>query len=535
MIRFQRMPAVWDHEYWGLMLNMAFLVCYGTAGSSILTAETWFIPLVRQQLAILYAAATFWKLTTSFLNPITSCGTVVIMEFLTSYLPLSWSTLDPNSTSILIQLAPHATLFIEGVLAVGFAYIGWYGSDGSSRWIRDATLLSGVVFHLMIAMMPTNYAAGFSLECMTRFILVLDDTTEWQRIVQYTRQSYTRIIWLGIMFLLIPAGLCGWRWDAIGMPVDIGFVCTGLLTVFYGWLVLASRWSNNSTSAGTTTTSKAATAASTTTMHSYSSSSWKRRLVLGSVLFLTTLYAFGTPILGIMQQSAPTMYSNLRYYRGGNHLLVPMSILGEDILFGGGLVQVVTSTSWSLNIQIGHLPSRAVFPPRMNDVLEPKLRSPDSPYAGLPFQMFPMCLFNPSSRAIMLDEYLVYHPTHNTTLLTPVIFPVSTIRTALQRSQDNQEEYVVELSESLDPNPSAVVRLTSDGSCYHVVSGTIVGSCFQTNLPYNQNIIQWFVHHVGKDTNSPSSWAIWFWQPIVHKLLAVYPELVGFEEEICMT
>ena len=53
------------------------------------------------------------------------------------------------------------------------------------------------------------------------------------------------------------------------------------------------------------------------------------------MLFLSTLYAFGGPVLGIQQMGAPTMYANLRSYKGGNHYLVPTAILGEDLLFKG--------------------------------------------------------------------------------------------------------------------------------------------------------------------------------------------------------
>lgn len=516
MVRFHRMPAVWDHEFWGLMVNMAFIFCYatctlvGNAEVGLATAETWFITLVRMQFGILYAAATFWKFTTSFLNPTTSCGTVVILELIGSYAP-KWE--NDALTRLLIQAAPHLTLLVEGVLALGFAYLGLYGAR-QRPWIRDATLLVGTVFHLSIAMMPTNYAAGFSLECMTRFVLLLDDTGEWHSILDYTRQSGTRIMKLVAAVIVIPVLLYQLRWKALGMPMDFGFISTTVLFALYGWLVVATR--------------HAKPLASTPTLVPC----WKRRAVYATALSVTAFYAFATPILGIMQQSAPTMYANLRYYRGGNHYLVPVSILGEDILFGGGLVQVVASTSWSLNLRVGEMPSRAAFPSRVNDLLEPFVRPRDGPYAGLPLQLFPMCLFNPSSRAVMLEEYTVHHPVDGSALMSPVILPVSAVRRALQRSRTNDETYVVDVSESLDADPSSIVRLSSDGSCHHVEDGKVTGSCSDVEKDQdNRKAIELLYLEVAP----PSTTLSWFWQPIVDKLLVPYPEIVGLKEEICMT
>eukprot|EP00977_Amphora_coffeiformis_P010968 scaffold2613_cov188-Amphora_coffeaeformis.AAC.5 len=519
MVRFDRMPAVWDHEFWGLMVNLAFIACYtmctvvGSVSSTketLATAETWFVTLVRLQFGILYAAATFWKFTSSFLNPTTSCGTVVVLELIGSYAP-EWKS--DNLTQLLVQAAPHLTLLVEGALALGFGYLGFYGAR-HRPWVRDATLLVGTVFHLSIAMMPTNYAAGFSLECMTRFILLLDDTVEWRSVLDYTRQSRTQITRLGVALIVLPVLLCHWRWNALGMPVDAGFLSSAVLTVLHSWLVMATR------SAGTSPPIAS------------SVSCWKRRVVYGSVLSFTAFYAFATPILGIMQQSAPTMYANLRYYRGGNHYVVPMSILGEDILFGGGLVQVVASTSWSLNLQVGDMPSRVVFPPRVIDLLEPFMRQEGSPYSGLPLQLFPMCLFNPSSRAVMLGEYLTYHSVNNSKLLAPVILPISTVRQALQRSQMNNESYVVDVSDSLDVHPSTMVRLSSDGSCHHVMNGKVAGACLEEDTVQDNRKAIELLH---LEVERPLPALSWFWQPIVDKLLAPYPELVGLDEEICMT
>jgi hypothetical protein len=152
-----------------------------------------------------------------------------------------------------------------------------------------------------------------------------------------------------------------------------------------------------------------------------------------------------------------------------------------------------------------------------------------------------MALFNPSSRAMMLEDYLVFHPLNGSTLLAPVILPVSTVRAALKRAQANNETYVVDVTAALEAHPSAVVRLSSDGSCHHVVNGKIRDACSSAAVVAgddshdNKQVVHW-LWAKNPQTNTPSSSSFsWFWQPIVDKLLVPYPEMVGLDEEICMT
>jgi hypothetical protein len=75
IIQLDRMPALWDHEHWGMLTQVAFVtayVCCYRGGSSTTSAaakmEAWFVPAVQLQYGILYAAAAFWKLNSSFFS-----------------------------------------------------------------------------------------------------------------------------------------------------------------------------------------------------------------------------------------------------------------------------------------------------------------------------------------------------------------------------------------------------------------------------------------------------------------------------------
>ena len=541
IIRYHRFPAVWDHEIWGYLINVTFTLCYlpyafGSSNKdsnnnddnnddnnhdnnqrSLVEIEDIFLKLTRLQLGFFYTAATFWKINSSFMDPITSCGTVLILELIGAY---TKGLLPESVTNALIPLGPHLTLVVEGVLAIGMFYTVW-GQVGSSTnkkkkkkkkkvatyyYCRDGTVLLGVIFHLSIFMMPVNSAGGFSLECMTRFILLfssyeINQAHDWFLNQQWKNRPRSTLAW----FLFTPLGLIIARYNATLAPFDIGYAFASVLLVYYCFVVAGY---------GSYTDSPK-------TMRSPTPggvSIWAQALTLG----LTFFYCFVTPILGVMQMSAPTMYSNMRYYKGGNHYLVPTAILGEDILYGGGLVQVVKSTSWSVNTLLGYIPSDLVFPKDVVDILQPTLRvQADGNYRNLPLQLFPMCMFNPHSREVLMDDYIATNSPTNSLMLTPFTIPISAIKKALREANERNETFVVELSDNLDPSPNKFVRISSSGRCK--VHGSLVGDC--TNNKLARLVLG------QEDDPGVNS----FWRPLVNKLLVPYPQLVGTEKEICMS
>jgi hypothetical protein len=514
-IRVSRMPDVWDHEYWGWLMNVAFLACYGPPrlrsmvggqarpAAALERAEAAFGALVGWQLGMLYAAATFWKFNPSFFDPTYSCGTVLMTEVLGTY---SWGTLPEALVDFVIQAAPIMTLVIEGALAVGLTGVGLL--NGRARTILcDATLALGLVFHMVIAMMPVNAAGGFSLDCMTRFILCW--TSDELRRAWASRSS--RAVWWGMAAaVVVPAVLVSWRQTATGAPLDVGFCCAASLLVFYGSLLLHGAGAS------------AAAVPLTTPVEQHASGlGWVRTIL---VLTLTALYGFGGPILGLMQMGAPTMYANLQNYPagGGNHYLVPTAILGEDILYGGGMVQVLSSTSTSVNLRLGYIASADVFPTRILELLEPRIRG-DMP--AMPVQFFPFCLSNPHSRETLKDIYEASNPPGSSSF-RPFVIPISLLRTALGEAAVRGESYEVLLSDSLEANPSVRIKLESTGACHTMTDGKLYGATYGS---CTDNSMATLVLQAEEDMPGHGS----LWKPWVDKLLIPYPQLIGMPKEVC--
>lgn len=505
VIRFDRLPAVWDHEIWGLLINFSFSVCFLPAllssrnsSTSMIQAQDDFLRLTRLQLALFYAAATFWKLNSSFFNPQTSCGTILILELIGAY---TWGEIPPKLVELLVAMAPHLTLLLEATIAAGMLYTSWGGLDNSTTmYCRDATVLLTTVFHLLIFIMPVNSAGGFSLECLTRLVLFFD-AVEVDRVQQWiARCSPWKLV---ISSILVTVTLIAWRYMATRAPFDVGFAFAGLLLVLY-CLILGGHGGIGGTGTSGTTRTKVAA------------------FVQSVVLILTVTYTFLTPVLGLMQMSAPTMYANLRSYNGGNHYLVPTAILGEDILYGGGLVQVLNSTSWSVNLLLAYITSKDVFPKRVVDMLQPQIRQSNNDYEHLPLQLFPMCVYNPHSREVLMEDYRASNAA-NSSLLAPFIIPRSTLRQTLKEANEHEESFIVEFSKSLEPNPSAYVRIDSSGECKVILNDSNASDdCSSSRIA--QRVL-------GPQDESGSS----FWKALVDKLLVPYPEIVGMAEEICMS
>jgi hypothetical protein len=236
---------------------------------------------------------------------------------------------------------------------------------------------------------------------------------------------------------------------------------------------------------------------------------------------MTITYGFVTVFLGLQHMGAPTMYSNLRYYGGGNHYLVPVAILPDDLIYGGGIVQVIESTSVAVNRRLAYIPSEDVYPPEALHHI--RMATGES---TLPIQFFPLCLSNPYSRAVLADEYEAANPVGSTNLI-PFIIPISDLRMALQEEAlKNSTTFVVKFihegtsSSFREPtmNPESLVVLTETGCEIQAMDGTKLDKC--DDNPAVQLIL-----------DPPVGWIQW----LASKLQTPYPQMVGFQEEICMS
>lgn len=491
-IRWKRMPTVWDHEQWAMQIELTFLLMFLPKCFTVLSSwnqvESAFFAICRCQFVVFYAASTFWKFNTSFFDPKVSCGTVLILETLTTYLPESLFT--PTVTMALGRFSPHMTVLLEGAIATTMAL----------RSTRHVAVLLATVFHLTIFLLPVNTAGGFSMDCTTRFIVFFTSA----ELHHYLR--HVSVVKEGALATVISVGLALLRYNYTGTPMDFGFTGMSLLLTFYLRVILANAGSKSSDE----------TTAVFSSFH---------RFVLATTSLLALTYGFLTVILGIQHMGAPTMYSNMRYYGGGNHYLVPVSLLSDNMTYGGGLVQIVESTSASLNQRLAYIASEEVFPATSLAKIRMVTNQPT-----LPVQLFPLCISNPYSRVLLASEYEPSNPVGSSNFM-PFILPVSEVRKALAEEAavlSKNGSYVVKfvdagISDSLEESkgtPERVVALTADTCEIQSSDGDKLDDC--TSDRAAELILR---------PETESGWITW----LVSKLQTPYPQLAGLKEEICMS
>lgn len=524
-IRWDRMPFVWDHEQWAMQVELAFVVIFGlqqvlqsvSENTYQRTAETIFLRTVRRQFAMFYMAATFWKINTSFLNVDTSCGSVLILELVGTYLPV---VLSPSSIHVLAWVAPHITLVTELLLGT----LMWLAAEFPNiQLYRFASIWMGSLFHLSIFMLPVNGAGGFSMDCVRHFLLFFEPH-EW------SRPGILSSLWgwPSIGYGLTVAQLLALRLSSTGQGFDFGFFGMCVLICFYGHLSVISYHSKSPLS----TAPNAKADERVEKLFRMSST---------AVLFSSFMYAFAGPVLGIQHMGAPTMYSNLRYYNGGNHLLVPTSILPPEIVYGGSLVRVLNSTCPSLNQRLAYIRSKDVFPPTPLHYMETALTSQSS-RSEAAYQLFPLCMSNPHSRAVLGELYAASNPPKSASFV-PFILPISEVRKSLAEATAKSESYTVVLADpaadiaNMEEDETVVV-LDSSGNCRldtPKIESKFVGTCANNRLarevqrsPSNDS-----------DKDLPpilgSLLLARLAKALVEKLLTPYPELIGWDEEACMS
>lgn len=226
---------------------------------------------------------------------------------------------------------------------------------------------------------------------------------------------------------------------------------------------------------------------------------------------------------------ASTMYGNLRNYGPSNHYLVPTAILGDDILFGGGLVQVIHSTSETLNLKFGHVLSSNVFPERvLRLVAMARGRSfPDD----VPVQLFPYVMTSHHSAGQIKEPYERSQEVlkRDGTFLS-YILPITTLSDALHEAAKAGENFVValasaETSEHVLMNQERRIVIGTGFSCKIIVPGengedVDGGSC-------DDDLTATLLKQPTADGS--------FLQKLAKKLLIPYPRLVEPEGEACIT
>ena len=294
---FMRLPFVWDHEWWAT-LNEAALV--GACLLSPLEPAPAFFEAARVQLVLLYASAAFWKLNTSFLDPTTSCATVILMQQLAAFAP---PALASTAAAAVAACAPTLAIAVE-LLIPALLYFR-----------PRAGVALALLFHGLVLLTPApNYAGGFSVSCAARLLLCLPPT----------RAAHVQLLAVG------PALAASLAAAATAEP-------SATLTAFaaIGTAHLVALVPRDAP----------ATAPPPPARLSHG----ERRSLTSGAAWATALYAVALPVLGLQHMGSSSMYANLKHWGGSNHLLVPTGLLQDWLAdaggalgsaFGGGLVRV---------------------------------------------------------------------------------------------------------------------------------------------------------------------------------------------------
>ena len=355
--RIHQLPFVWDSEYWLALTDVSTLVSMYLCGASSMPTSgkgakegdgsaTHLLPhigvFVRYQLAILYAAAAFFKLNHAFLNPVTSCAPIFGLSLL-ERVPLIARLVEasPAVVGVISAVMPGSVVGMEALIAVLLAL--------PAQAHRGVVL--ALIFHLFIAITPPpNGVPTFSCVAASRLILCVGDGAECaalalRKLIDSARASPAIIVSAIAVLIASRSHLDA----AISLYLALaGFILLALLQV-------------------------ARRRASPVSQPSTPPAAMVRVYLVG-LLSLAFTYGFLLPILGVQEIGSCTMFANMRLVQGGsNHVLgLPTGILqslraGDDPkrAFGGGVVRVESTSSAFLN----HL-----YPGEITSLLDPGTR-----------------------------------------------------------------------------------------------------------------------------------------------------------------
>jgi hypothetical protein len=277
-LRISSMPIIFEVELWAVLMDITIVA----AGTDVARAA----PAIRAQLITFYAGAAFWKLNTSFLDARTSCGTIFFAQLIAAYAPpLAQSA---QVAFLLSKLAPGAALAVELAIPLLLA----------TR--RRAGLALALVFHLLVVLTPPpNNAGGFSV-CAAQYLFFFAPDAVAAAL------SETRALSVTVLAALAAAIAIAGR--LVGAHP---FFFDTAPTAYFAQFILLSR----------------AVVLMQPTVTVDTSAGGQNALRMRGPLAVAAVYAFGLPMLGVVDQMAPNMFSNQRFHAGSNHLLVPTGLL----------------------------------------------------------------------------------------------------------------------------------------------------------------------------------------------------------------
>ena len=307
------MPSVWDHCVWCGLLEMVFVLAAFVSKDEKSTMEA-FLPSMRTSLIILYFSAAFWKLTWSFLDPVSSCANTLVAELAAAMLTPEQIPATSDFAKYLMLSAPAQIIFIEFLVPV-------------MLWLCPRQGIPvALLFHQAINWMPVTYAGGFSIAMCTRLLVFQPGC-----LAASMKSLRENNVLSFILPLAVVSGI-----SAVYLKCHDGNMdASGFAFLVYSVLYLRSTFDGSF-------------------KPQYPPKKIMAPLVFLFGVTLAIAYGFLGPIFGVMAMASSTMYGNVKQFGGAtNHLLVPTGLLqdfyadvaptGDNWLldaFAGGIVRV---------------------------------------------------------------------------------------------------------------------------------------------------------------------------------------------------
>jgi hypothetical protein len=333
---FLRIPFVWDCDHWTQLMDSGMLVLCLLAslrgllgrtspvGNEVgpVVAQAWALTS-RWQLVFFYFAAAFWKINSSFFDPTTSCAPMFVLVLLSAFgVPVPDLLLPSVARSA-------AFITIAGEMAISLLL-----ASRSLLFRRFAVALA-VLLHAGIALTPPpNNAVPFSVACAVRLMMTMPRGLA-ALAEETSNGGFKPALTAALAAAAAAAGSAFAHNRALrhppipGAPVDFpiwvaAYCFLGIYALRVAMLEPPSAESDTPSAGGVRTVNTTTTpAADSAPAAPPAPSGFELRAVRFFFVSLAFTYSFVLPPLGLHDQGAPNMYSNLRMHGGSNHYLVP--------------------------------------------------------------------------------------------------------------------------------------------------------------------------------------------------------------------
>jgi len=411
-------PFMWDSCYWCALLDTGLIVAALLAGPRDGDFVDMAASMTRRQMAIFYMAAGFWKVNTAFLDPTHSCGTLVIVQLLSHWLPPALRPLP------LMQLVAGAApyLVITGELTITLLLFAPHAA------CHRLALLLVLLLHGGICLTPfPNQIPTFSIICLSRVLFAAAPRATAAAVAE----AFTP-----------PRSAAGFGWRLLcgacvatsaslntnpAIKVNFAIVYyTALSCLAVRVLTATTPWGD----AGGSSEERAGGAGGTGD-GSARGRGRLARLARASVVGATVFAVFGLQILGVMDGVA-SPFAQVRLHGGSNHLLLPVALL-QPVL-GGGIVRIEASSSTFLN---------SLYPGDISSEIDPRSREQLRLVGHTGRQ------YNPTVRRVLGEEIRALMPRwqpRSGEPFVPYTLPALELRRVLAEARERNESFSLEYS-----------------------------------------------------------------------------------------